>query len=99
MSLLTAGRKRPSDHYLHMWTMPMIRPISTHDVFDVSEMLRWFSTLFIHTFQEEIPYDIEVLMALIIKNACLMGCDDTQYGRNVPNQCTMYGRKMASSTH
>jgi hypothetical protein len=79
--------------------MPMIRPISTHDIFDVSDMLRWFSTLFIHTLQEEMPYNIEVLMALITKTACLMGCDDMQYGRNVPNQHTIYGCKMASFAH
>jgi len=77
----------------------MIRPISKRDTFDVSDVLRWFSTLFIHTLQEEIPYDIEVLMALIMKTACLMGCDDTQYGRSVPNQRTIYGRKMAFSSH
>jgi len=71
--------------------MPMIRPIPTCDTSDVSVKLRWFSTLFIHTLQEEIPYDIEVLMALIMKIACHMGCDDTQYGRSVPNQRTTYG--------
>jgi len=54
-------------------------------------MIRWFSTLFIHTLQEEIPYDIEVLMALIMKTACLMGCDDMQHGSSVSNQRTIYG--------
>jgi len=96
MGLLTAGRKRPGDHYLHMWTMPMIRPISTCHTFDVLVMLRWFLTLFIHTLQEEIPYDIEVLMALIMKTACHMGCDDMQYDISVPNQCTIYGWKMSN---
>jgi len=71
--------------------MPMIRPISTCDTSDLLVMLRWFSTLFIHTFQEEIPYDIEVLMALIMKTACHMGCDDTQYDKSVPNQRIIYG--------
>ena len=28
------------------------------------------------------PHDTEVLMALIMKTACLMGCDDTQYPTN-----------------
>lgn len=54
-------------------------------------MLRWFMTLFIQTLQEEIPYDIEVLMALIMKTACLMGRDNIQSGRNVPNQRTIHG--------
>jgi hypothetical protein len=71
--------------------MSLIGPISTPDIFDVSVMLRWLSTLFIHTLHEEVPYDIEVLMALIMKTACLMGCDDMQYGRSVPNQRTIYG--------
>jgi len=71
--------------------MPMIRSISTHDTSVLSDMIRWFSTLFIHTLQEEIPYDIEVLMALIMKTACLMGCDDMQHGSSVSNQRTIYG--------
>jgi hypothetical protein len=60
----------------------MIRPITTHDTFDVSVMLRWLSTLFNHKLQVEMPHDTEVLMALIMKTACLMGCDDTQYPTN-----------------
>ena len=50
-----------------------------------------FNPVYSYTSEEEIPYDIEVLMALIMKTACHIGCDDTQYDRSVPNQRTIYG--------